>query len=123
MVSTKISATILNLISFSDPQLLEVVEKTAATAGDLARAGFDFDAAYPDESGEPVASSILRLAENFAQIPSSEVREQVQEDFKNVFAPSDMDQEKAGEMLFVATLDFVVAATALNDLIASRTGE
>jgi hypothetical protein len=120
MVTDNIIASILKQIDFMDEMLLQKVEAVVAASTSFARAGLDFDLAYSDDSGEVLAASILRLSENFALIPSPDKRKEVQDDFKAVFAPEDQTQESAGEMLFVASLDFTVAATELNDLIKER---
>lgn len=120
MISDRISAAILRLVEFVDAELLAAVEDVAVKSAALSRAGFDFDQVYPDGSGDSVGKAILRIAENFAPLSVTTTRADVEADFNEIFNPSDLKQDEAGQTLFSKTLDFAVSAASLNALVLSR---
>lgn len=122
MVSQKVLEIILAAIDFKDEAVLNAVEKVATSAFNLAEKGYKFDEAFstvPDAS-EQVSDGVLELARAFSSVVAPDKNEAVKAAFAKVFTSATPEQEKAGEELFGAALDFNLDANALNELYAEK---
>ena len=120
MISEKIKDLILARINFPDQEVLNAVEALAASAGALGSDGYQFDDVFPDGSGDGIANGVLKLADAFADIATTDKAAAVKQAFIDVFSAPTPEQEAAGEKLMASALDFDIAANSLNTLLANR---
>lgn len=120
MVSQKVKEIILDEIDFKDEKILNAVENLATSVFNLAEAGYEFDTAFAkvDNTQDQVSDGILDLARAFSAVVAPDKNQAVKAAFTKVFTSSTPEQEKAGENLFSAALDFNISASELNELYA-----